>query len=62
MTIYNNNLSTFFDDITLSLNNAASKFENFIMSEFNIDVNSFGPGMDELVGMTNLVKKATFYK
>ena len=32
------------------------------MSEFNINVNSFGPGMDELVDMTNLVKKATFYR
>ena len=26
------------------------------MSEFNINVNSFGPGMDELVDMINLVR------
>ena len=40
-----NNLSTFFDEITLSLNKAALKFEKFIvMGDFNIDVNASGPG------------------
>ena len=40
-----NNLSIFFDKITLSLNMAALKFENFIvMGDFNINLNSYGPG------------------
>ena len=61
-----NNLSTFFDEITLSLNKAALKFENFIvMGDFNIDVNASGPGKDKLdefcnlFDLTNLVKEVT---
>ena len=50
-----NNLSTFFDEITLSLNKAALKFENFIvMGDFNIDVNASGPGKDKLDKFSNL--------
>ena len=62
-----NNLSTFFDEITLSLNKAALKFENFIvMGDFNIDVNASGPGKDKLdefcnlFDLTNLVKEVTY--
>ena len=61
-----NSLSTFFDEITLSLNKAALKFENFIvMGDFNIDVNASGPGKDKLdefcnlFDLTNLVKEDT---
>ena len=61
-----NNLSTFFDEITLSLNKAALKFENFIvMGDFNIDVNASGPEknkLDEfcnLFDLTNLVREVT---
>ena len=61
-----NNLSTFFDEITLSLNKAALKFENFIvMGDFNIDVNASGPGKDKLdefcnhFVLTNLVREFT---
>ena len=44
-----NNLSTFFDEITLSLNKAAVKFENFIvMDDFNINVSASDPGKDKL--------------
>ena len=51
-----NNLSTFFDEITLSLNKAALKFENFIvMGDFNIDVNASGPGKDKLDEFCNLL-------
>ena len=59
-----NNLSTFFDEITLSLNKAALKFENFIvMGDFSIDVNVSEPGKDKLdefcnlFYLTDLVKK-----
>ena len=61
-----NNLSTFFDEITLSLNKAALKFENFIvMGDFNIDVNVSGPGKDKpdklcnLFDLTNLVREVS---
>ena len=61
-----NNLSTFFDEITLSLNKAALKFENFIvMGDFNIDVNASGPGKDKLdkfcnpFDLANLIREVT---
>ena len=61
-----NNLSTFFDEITLSLNKAALKFENFlVMGDFNIDANASGPGKDKLdefcnlFDLTNLVIEVT---
>ena len=61
-----NNLSTFFDEITLSLNKAALKFEKFlVMGDFNIDANASGPGKDKLdefwnlFDLTNLVREIT---
>ena len=61
-----NNSSNFFDEITLSLNKAALKFENFIvMGDFNIDVNASGPGKNKLhefcnlFDLTNLVREVT---
>ena len=61
-----NNLSTFLNEITLSLNKAALKFESFIvMGELNIDVNASGPRKDKLdefcnlFDLTNLVKEVT---
>ena len=60
-----NNLSTF-DEITLWLNKAALKFENFIlMDDFNIDVNASGPGKDKLdkfcnpFDLANLIREVT---
>ena len=48
-----NNLSTFFDEITLSLNRAPLKFKNFIvMGDYN--VNASGPGKDKLDEFSNL--------
>ena len=63
MSIYRppnyNNLSTFFDEITLSLNKAALKFENFIvMGDFNMDANAPGPGKDKLDKFCNLFEKS----
>ena len=57
----------FFDEINLSLNKAALKFENFIvMGDLNIDVNaSASPGKDKLdefcnlFDLTNLVIEVT---
>ena len=50
-----NNLSTFFNEITLSVNKAALKFENFIvMGDFNIGVNASGPGKDKLDDFCNI--------
>ena len=55
-----NNLSTCFDEITLSLDKAGLKFENFIvMGDFNIDVNASGPRKDKLDDFTNLVREVT---
>ena len=61
-----NNLSTFLNEITLSLNKAALKFESFIvMGELNIDVNASGPRKDKLdefcnfFDLTNLVREGT---
>ena len=60
-----NNVFTFFDEITLSLNKAALRFENFIvMGDFDIDVNASGPGkvkLDEFCNLfdsTNLVRES----
>ena len=56
----------FFQEIILSLNRAALKFENFIvMGDFNIDVNASGPRKDNLdefcnlFDLTNLVREVT---
>ena len=61
-----NNLSTFFDEIILSWNKAALKFENFIViGDFNIGVHASGSGKDKLdefcniFDLTNLVRKVT---
>ena len=60
------NLSNFFEDITLSLTKASSKYENFIvMGDFNIDISSLGVGFDKLnefinlFDLTNLIKENT---
>ena len=61
-----NNLSTFLNEITFSLNKAALKFESFIvMGGLNIDVNASGPRKDKLdeffnfFDLTNLVREVT---
>ena len=44
------NLSTFFESITLSLSKANNKYENFlIMGDLNIDINSSGKGFNMLL-------------
>ena len=55
-----------FEQITLSLNKAALKSENFIvMGEFNIDVNAPGSGKDKLdefcnfFDLTYLIREVT---
>ena len=49
------NLSTFFESITLSLSKASNKYENFlIMGDLNIDINSSGKGFNMLDQFCNL--------
>ena len=70
MSIYrpptHNNLSCFFEEITLSLSKASTKYENFmIMGDFNIDINISGIGKEKLdefknlFDLTNLIKEYT---
>ena len=49
------NLSKFFESITLSLSKASNKYENFlIMGDLNIDINSSGNGFNMLDQFCNL--------
>ena len=49
------NLSTFFESITLSLSKASNKYEKFlIMGDLNIDINSSGKGFNMLDQFCNL--------
>ena len=64
----NENLLSFFDELTLSLTKATLNYENIIvMGDFNIDINKGGQGYDkldeflDLFTLTNLIKSCTCF-
>ena len=60
-----NNLDTLFEEVTDSIRKAILTYENFIMGDFNIDINTAGMDVDKLdefcnlFDLTNLIKTET---